>query len=222
MILVASVPTRLKPPPDDVLLQSDVQEALAGNAPDEAARAMLVMGYTYGQIARACGYESWQKCRRAIEKLLRAEVQMQRDLRQQVEMARLVRLEKKLQPQVEAGNVEAIRAVLEVSRERRKLMADDEPARQAPPPMPSLAELEQRLAFAVASQGNDPQPALAHFRRLAIHHGYLAPTVVEGEVVVQDGEDEGAAPPAESSSEGEDVEPDVEEGDVVVVEVGEE
>lgn len=188
-------------------LRDDAREALNAGAQDEAARMLHLCGYSWGQLARLTGYPSWQDARRAVTSLYRAERLMQRDLRQQAEIARLERLERHLQPQIEAGNIEAIKEARELSAERRRIMADNEPVRQAPVSLPPLEEMERAAGTLASSLGHDPRAAAAKFRALAVQHGYLP-----------------AAPQTESQDEPEDTElcEEVEVAETVVLEESEE
>jgi hypothetical protein len=167
--------------------RDDAQEAFRAGAVDEAARLYFLCGYPYGMIARLVGYADWMEARDKINALLLREGRQKRTLRQNVEVARLNRYEMLLQPQAEDGNIEAISKLVEIGQVRRRILADDEPPRQAPPQLP-WQEIERVLSTVAAIQGADPRLLMERFRTFAGQAGYLsspngtAGTVIEGEV----------------------------------------
>lgn len=156
-------------------VRGEVLEALQAGHPDQAAFILYLSGYPYHEIVRLTGYADWKEARRAINRLINQGKVARRDMRQQEEIARLNRLEKQLQPQIEDGNVSAIQVAIDIGRERRRILADNEPARVAPPQLPSQEEIN-RFVAGLQARGisvGDPQAFVSDFQARAQQAGYL-------------------------------------------------
>lgn len=176
---------------DRVYYRDDAQEAFRVGAVDEAAKLYFLCGYPYGMIARLVGYRDWRETKEKIDALLEKEGRQKRTIRQNVEVAKLNRLESFLQDRAERGDIEAIDKIIALSQERRRILADDEPARQAPPQLP-WQDIEKLINTFAAIQGTDPRLLLERFKTFAAQAGYLpSPTgaVIDGEAEVEDGEE---------------------------------
>jgi hypothetical protein len=178
---------------DHTYYRDDAQEAFRAGEVDEAAKLYFLCGYPYGMIARLVGYVDWREAKQKIDSILEKEGRQKRTLRQNVEIAKLNRYESFLQSRAERGDVEAIEIILDIGKDRRRILADDEPPAQAPPQLP-WQEIERVLSTVAAIQGTDPRMLLERFRTFAGQAGYLpAPTsaVIDGEVEEGDAEEGG-------------------------------
>ena len=169
-------------PLDSRSITADAKRALEEGRTEEAAYILWLCGWLPGEIAKACGYPDWQTVRKVCRRVQRSQQRDQRDVRQWYEVQKLDRLERALQPQVEQGNVNAIETVLKISAERRKILADDEPVRLAPQPLPSDEELERLTRHLKATSGlrMDVPALLADFKEVAQKGGFL-PAGSDGE-----------------------------------------
>lgn len=163
-----------KAPADYLALRDDAKEALDAGHVDEAVMILVMCGWHWPPIARACGLKTWQEARTVFNRRMGQERRMQRSIRQDVELRKLDRLERRLQPQADQGNVEAIKTILQISESRRKILADNEPERVAPPAIPTYEELARKME-AMEAAGAVPLGSANRYRSQLAQHGLTAP-----------------------------------------------
>ena len=162
-------------PLDSKSLTADAKLALEQGHPDEAAYILLLCGGRAGEIARVCGYPDHAAMQKAVKRLRRQQTIESRAVRQWHEVQRLERLERALQPQIEAGNVEAVKTAAMLSEQRRQIMGDDEPKRVALPQLPPDAEMERITKHfkAISGVSLDVPSLMADFKEVAQKGGFL-------------------------------------------------